>query len=232
MKTAFKKFSAYSVIVSSILFIILTTIAMFLYPGGYSIEGVKVFVDRYYFNLNFFSDLGMLVTETFQYNYASALLFCVALSIEGIAFLLYAISLPSYFQKGTIQFRFAVVSAFFAVISAIGYIGVAFTPWDILLGPHVLFVFIAFPVSLGYSCFFFIPIFMTKKYPNIFGYMLIVFSIAMGVYLWFLFGGPNYSGFEGRVIAAVSPESNCIYNDCLNSTPRIRFPYCNQKKSI
>ena len=206
MRNGFKKIAAYGVIISTILFVILTTIAMLVYPGGYSIGGERVFVDSYSFILNFFSDLGQLVTETHQYNTVSAILFGTALTLVGITFFLYALSLPFYFQRKTMQFRIALISAFFAMISAIGFVGVAFTPWDILLGPHVLFVFIAFPLSLGYSLLYFIPIFMTKKYPNIFGYLLIFFSISMGVYLWFLFGGPSIDGYEGRVIAAVAQK--------------------------
>jgi hypothetical protein len=207
MKEGFKKVAAISVIVTPILFLILTTIAMYLFPGGFSVGGI-VFPTTYYrFEINFFSDLGMLVTETGLSNIPSAILWCIALSLVGISFFLYAISLPSYFQKGTIQYRFAVISSIIAALSAIGFIGVAWTPWDILLGPHIFFVFFAFPVAIGYSSLFCISIFMKSTYPNIFGYLLILFSIAMGVYLWFLFGGPGYVGFEGRIIAALAQKA-------------------------
>jgi len=207
MKNGFKKATAICVLISPIIFFTLTTIAMYLFPGGYSVNEI-VFPSTYYkFKINFFSDLGMLVTETGRSNLPSSILFCIALTFVGLSFLIYAITLPSYFQKKTIQYRFAIISSFFAVISAIGFIGVAFTPWDILLGPHVLFVFIAFPVSIGYSSLFCIPIFMTQKYPNIFGWLLIFFSVSMGIYVWFLFGGPSVMNFTGRIIQVLAQKA-------------------------
>ena len=75
-----------------------------------------------------------------------------------------------------------------------------------LLGAHVFFVFLAFPVSILYGVLLCIPIFMKKVYPNIFGWLLVGFCVCMGVYLWFLFGGPSIDGYEGRVIAAVAQK--------------------------
>ena len=207
MNRSFKKFAAISVIVTPILFIILTTIAMFLFPGGFSVSGI-VFPSPYYrFDINFFSDLGMLTTEAGRPNIPSAILWCIALTSVGISFLLYAITLPSYFQKKTPQRILAVISSIIAALSAVGFIGIAWTPWDILFWPHIFFVFFAFPVAIGYSSLFCISIFMKKAYPNIFGYLLILFSIAMGIYLWFLFGGPSLEGFEGRIIGALAQKA-------------------------
>ncbi|MHA1111643.1 MAG: hypothetical protein ACTSRE_11115 [Promethearchaeota archaeon] len=207
MNRSFKKFAAISVIVTPILFIILTTIAMFLFPGGFKVSGI-VFPSTYYrFDIHFFSDLGMLTTEAGRPNIPSAILWCIALTLVGLSFLMYALTLPSYFQKKTVQYRFAIVSSFIAVLSAIGFIGIAWTPWDIFLMPHIFFVFFAFPVAIGYSSLFCVSIFMKKTYPNIFGYLLILFSIAMGVYLWFLFGGPSVDGWEGRIIGALAQKA-------------------------
>ena len=207
MNNKVKKLAAISVIITPILFVILTTIAMFLFPGGFSVDGVLFPSTHYRFDINFFSDLGMLTTETGLSNLPSAILWCIALTSVGVSFFFYSITLPSYFQKKTIQYRFAIFASIIAALSALGFIGIAWTPWDILLGPHVLFVFFAFPVSMGYSSLFCIPIFMKKTYPNIFGYLLILFSIAMGVYLWFLFGGPDYYSFDGRILAALAQKA-------------------------
>lgn len=207
MNDGFKKFAAISVIVTPILFVILTTIAMFLFPGGYSVYDIVIPSTHYRFDINFFSDLGMLTTETGLSNIPSAILWCIALTSVGVSFLLYAITLPFYFQKKTIQRGFAVISSVIAAFSALGFIGIAWTPWDVLLLLHIFFVFFAFPVSIGYSSLFCISIFMKKSYPNIFGYLLIVFSIAMGAYLWFLFGGPSIEGWEGRIIAVLAQKA-------------------------
>jgi hypothetical protein len=207
MNYRFKKRAAFSIIFSSMLFVMLTTIAMlFLYPGGYEIFNTPIDVDHYIFKINFFSDLGMLQTVTGESNIASAIFFCIALASVGVCFLIYAITLPAYFAKRTIQRKFAIVGSVIASISALGFIGIAFTPWDVFLWAHIFFVFIAFPVSIGYAIFFSISIFMKSTYPNFFAYMLILFAVAMGVYLVFLFG-VRIIGLRGLIIAALAQKA-------------------------
>ncbi|MBN2154643.1 MAG: hypothetical protein JW776_01185 [Candidatus Lokiarchaeota archaeon] len=207
MKDGFKKIAAIGVLISPIFFVVLTTLAMFFFPGGYSIRDI-VFPTTYYkFEMNFFSDLGMLTTETGLPNLTSSILFGFALTLMGLSFMFYSITLPSYFQKYTHQYRLAVAGSVFAVLSALGFVGIAFTPWDVLLTPHIFFVFFAFPISAFYSILLCIAVFIEESYPNVYGWLLIVFTVAMGGYLWFLFGGPDLSYFDGRVIQVLAQKA-------------------------
>ena len=206
MNDRLKKVAAISVIVTPVLFFILTTIGMFLFPGGYSIDGIRYFTTHYTFDMNFFSDLGMLITETWLPNYASSILFCIATTLVGVAFIFYAITVPSYFEKNSIQWKISIGGAFFAIISSIGFIGIGFTPWDVLLGPHMIAVFTGFPVSTVFSALFCVAIFMGKKYPNIYGYLFAIFTVCMVTYVIILFEGPTILTIEGRIFQVLAQK--------------------------
>src|ERR1700748_3893172 len=70
---------------SRIQFVVLTAIAILVYPGGavYELEA-----NRYLFLRNFFSDLGATVTPSGRPNLASHLLFALALGTVGVALVL------------------------------------------------------------------------------------------------------------------------------------------------
>ncbi len=197
MKDFMRKVGIWGTFISPIIFVILTTIAMlFLFPGGYSIDGTVFPVTRYYFDMNPFSDLGRLTTVTGIPNLPSAILFCVGVTLTGFSVTIYASTFPSYFSKKSISRIFSIIGAVFAFLASAGFIGVAFTPWDVLYGPHVFFVFFAFPVSAIYGLFYALAIFTDKSFPKIYGVILVFFTLCMGVYLYFLFGF-NYSAYDG-----------------------------------
>lgn len=66
----------------NISFLILTTIAMLVYPGGIESDPTTV---GYLFFTNFFSDLGRIIAFSGTSNLASRSLFVTALTIEGIS---------------------------------------------------------------------------------------------------------------------------------------------------
>ena len=64
------------------LFVVLTTVAMLVYPGGtFPIAETH----GYQFFINYFSDLGQTRTQSGAYNYPSMLLFSTAVVLVGIA---------------------------------------------------------------------------------------------------------------------------------------------------
>lgn len=207
MKTQFKKYVTVGAIIGPILFLLLTTIAMFLYPGGYSANGLKYWTTSYQFHLNFFSDLGMLVTETFLPNIPSSILFGCATTIVGIAFILYSITVPSYFEKKSPQRIFAIFGTIFAIVSSIGYIIIGFTPWDVFIEWHMIGVFTGFPVSTVFCAFFCAAIFLEKKYPNIYAWIFAFFTVCMVTYVIILFEGPSAITLNGRIFQVVAQKS-------------------------
>ena len=74
-------------IATSILFFILTGIAMIAYPGGSLIDKASI---HYNFFDNFFSDLGSTVTASGKKNTISNILFISALGSLGIALIYFS----------------------------------------------------------------------------------------------------------------------------------------------
>ena len=70
-----------------ILYILLTGIAMFLYPGGNRIDENS---DNYSFNLNFFSDLGASKTINGSPNIFSLVFFVIGQIILGLSIFLFS----------------------------------------------------------------------------------------------------------------------------------------------
>lgn len=73
------------VVIGCGLFVLLTVIAMFTYPGGTFTDETTVGYD---FFRNFFSDLGLVTALNGQPNTISLILFFLALSIVGIGIVL------------------------------------------------------------------------------------------------------------------------------------------------
>ncbi len=203
MRDSFKKFGAISLLVSPLIFLILTTIGMYLFPGGIEIDEIIYPAHYYRFKLNFFSDLGMLTTPTGKSNLPSSILFCIGMTIIGVAFILHSITLRSYFTENTNQYKWAKAGSIAGIISALGFIGIAFTPWDVLPVFHNIFVSLGFSVAGVYCVFFVIAIFKEKKYPNIFGILAITFLVTIVAYPILLLVSQPYDTFPGRILHVV-----------------------------
>ena len=117
---------------SIVLFCLLNIVAMYLYSGG-SIHNKEQI--GYVFTKNFFSDLGTTVSYSGAENMVSCILFNISLCICGFTFIM-------LFYKVRTLFKFKGISFFatlFGVLGGICFIGVAFTPANLLLDPHILF---------------------------------------------------------------------------------------------
>ena len=66
-----------------IIFILLNITAMIFYPGGNLNDPNQV---GYFFRYNFFSDLGMTVSHSYENNMISCILFNLSLCIVGFTF--------------------------------------------------------------------------------------------------------------------------------------------------
>ena len=75
-------------------FIILTVIAMLIYPGGTQTDPSS---EGYSFWRNFFSELGMTVTESGASNPIGAVLFFAALTGAGMALILFFVAVLQFF---------------------------------------------------------------------------------------------------------------------------------------
>lgn len=128
-------------------FLALVGAAMLVYAGG---SYWHPDAPDYAFTGNFLSDLGMTHAWSGRTNYASAALFCVALASVGIATILFSWSWRRFaFARQRARFA-GYASLAFGTLSGLGFMGVAFTPFDLALRWHNLFVLSAFGFLLFY----------------------------------------------------------------------------------
>lgn len=174
-------------------FVVLTIVAMLVYAGG---TGANESASGYTFFNNYFSDLGMTMAHSGRANTLSAILFFVALSVAGSGLILYFWLAPGLFANTPAGKTLSRIGSFFGIISGLGYIGVAFTPANLLVDPHVLFVQIAF-LSFEIAVLFYIAaIFADGRYPKQMAVVYIVFAVALAAYLVLIFGNFDFGDKE------------------------------------
>jgi hypothetical protein len=180
-----------------VLFPILTTLAMLFYPGGTRSNPAA---EGYRFFENFFSELGLSRSYSGAPQTASFLLFTTALTLAGAALVLYFCLAPSFFSQTTRLKILSLTGSVFGVVSGLAFIGVAFTPADLYLGPHALFVQLAFLTILIAQIFYAPAIFFHPGFPNLYAWVNALFALLLGVYVWLLFNGPDPGSESGLVI--------------------------------
>ena len=120
------------VIVGSGLFLVLTIIAMVVFRGGASYD---LDADHYLFFGNYFSDLGGLRTYSGRDNVESRRFFTLALVLVGSSVALFG---PTW--RGWVRRRdtpvLGATATLFAALSGLGFIAIAFAPWDRYLDTH------------------------------------------------------------------------------------------------
>ena len=184
------------VMASLFVFLVFTSVAMVLYHGGNDFDETAV---SYVFTKNFFSDLGMTISYLGEPKIGVMLLFMFALGGAGAGVIGYSAASPYFFRETAVSHWLARFGSLFGIISGLSYIGVAFTPSNLHLEPHKMFVFIAFAGFLITAVFYTFAILFTKAYPNRYAYAYSVFAVALFFYVWFILYGPSFDSAEGAV---------------------------------
>ncbi len=161
---------------------------MFTYPGGNANDHNT---SSYSFFQNYFSDLGLTQTYSGASNNTSFILFTIALTVVGIAVMLFFIVMPTLFDGKKLGMIIAVLGSIVGLFSGASYIGIAFTPANLYLDLHINFVYAAFVSFLLVDILYSIAIFLHKEYPNFYAFVFISFSVILAAYLWLLFWGPS-----------------------------------------
>ncbi len=185
-------------------YIILTTIAMFLYPGGTKMNHGA---EQYIFTQNFLSDLGRTVTYDGAANSVAALLYPITLCISGLSLLLFFNSIIFLFPKRfKIPFSRILISII-GTISGLGYIGIALVPSNINYSLHLELVLLAFSTSLLASIIMAINIYTTPFFKNTFGHTLSGVIILLFFYILLMIFGPKpWESLNGLMIQATGQK--------------------------
>jgi hypothetical protein len=167
----------------SILFVLLTVIAMLLYPGGTMTDPHS---HGYSFFLNFLSDLGRIATPSGQSNLASRMLFTIALSMGAVGVALFFVALTQFFAGSGIVPWLSRLAAIFGLVASICFIGVAFVPLD-LSGPvHYLFLDAALLSFLLAFLLLFLAVLLTPGFPRRVVWVFSAFAVLLAGYSLFL----------------------------------------------
>lgn len=195
-------------IIGSTLFILLTTAAMFFYPGG-SLKDPST--KGYSFFENFFSELGFLTTQSGAVNTVSLVFFTSALTMAGAGLVLFFLAFPQFFL-GTKGNRYLVLpGSFLGVLSGICFIGVAWAAGDAALDLHVFFVMWAFRLFPAAVLLYVPAIFRQRDYPRIYGWVFILFGLLLIAYILLLELGPSAGASLTGQIIQVTGQKVIVY---------------------
>lgn len=186
-----------------LLFLILTVIAMVVYPGGTSANPTAT---SYNFLENYFSDLGRAQTFLGESNIVSRVLFTIALTIVAISLALYFISLPTFFKENKVAKWLIIIGTINGVLAAIAYALIGFLPYDIFGSFHTYAVYTAFSASIFTTTIYIVGIFLEKSYPNIYAWIYVIFTLILAGYLFILFAGPSSGTDLGKLIQVVGQK--------------------------
>lgn len=191
------------VIGATLYFLFATILAMFVYGGGTAENPQNA---GYSFFTNFFSDLGRTVSYSGTPNTLSMLLFSSALTMAGAGLAVFFLAFTQFFTHTRWTRVLSILGTAFGVGAALCFVGVAFTPADILRPMHsqfVLWAFGLFPLAV----ILYIPVILHRdEYPNLYAWSFIAFAALLILYFVLLRMGPRSTTPEGLLIQATGQK--------------------------
>lgn len=204
MKTFFWQKHVYRfVFIGCGLFVLLTIVAMFAYPGG-TFTGESTI--GYDFFRNFFSDLGRVTTPNGEPNTVSMILFVTALTLAGGGLILFFIAFRSFFTNDGTGPLLSLLGTVIGVISGLCFVGIALAPYDLFFDIHYQLVFWAFRTFLIAVAVYSLVIFRQSTYPRRYGWIFVAFTVFLAGYILLLEFGPEATTPAGLVIQATGQK--------------------------
>jgi len=168
------------IIIFTMLFVVLTSIAMIIYPGGSWIDSYSNGFD---FSTNFFSDLSRRTTFLNDPNLGSSILFTISLSLIGVAVICYFIMMLLNFSNQKGLKRISIVGSVIGILNALVYESIGFTPYDQYPGTHSILIIISFCGLITLTLIYAALIFLNSNYPNLYGWIFVTFFLLCSGYL-------------------------------------------------
>ncbi len=188
------------------LFVVFTTAAMFLYPGG---AGPSATTHGYQFFLNFFSDLGRTRTQSGAANYPSMLLFSTAMLAVGGGAGTFFVAFARYFATHTTtplarRLNWAATGA--GLLAAVFFAGVGLTPYNLFLPEHQVASNGAFYLLLLAVLLEIAALRRTRSIPAPLLWVNIAFVVVLTGYVLVMSFGPPTSTLAGDMTHVVAQK--------------------------
>jgi hypothetical protein len=193
------------------LFVVLTVAAMAAYPGGALYDHQS---HGYLFFQNFFSDLGATKTYSGHSNTTSHVLFIIALVGVGLATIGFSTSWRVIAARRSAGRGFGGVAQAAAIVSGLGFIGIANTPRDRVLDAHNAFVKLAFGILLVFILSL-LSHHLRNGWPALFVGLNVTYLIVLAIYVLVLFVGPGL-GTKNGLEFQVAAQKIIVYSSILN----------------
>ena len=149
-------------ILGCIIYTFIIFLAMLFYTGG---TADNPNIDGYSFWGNTISDSGRTISYSGKSNTISMILLSTALILFAIT------TIPFFLALRTI-------GSICGIIASISLVGIAFTPADILIGPHMIFVYIRYSSVFAMGVLFSLVMYMNNEFPRQYTYIIIIFTIV------------------------------------------------------
>jgi hypothetical protein len=189
--------------IGCLIFLILTFIAMLIYPGGSVDDHTS---NGYSFTHSFLSNLGMLTSLSGEPNYTSAALFFISLATAGFCLVIFFVIFPRLFQSRRIQRVLGLIGSIFGVLAGVSFVGIACAPADIARPVHVQFVMWAFRL-FPLAVLFYVPVlFIDQSYPKGYAWVFAFFCLMLIGYYVLITNGPSFDSPQGLVIQVVGQK--------------------------
>lgn len=187
------------VIAAAVLFVVLTTAAMAVFPGGATFD---IAARHYLFLGNYLSDLGATHTYSGRSNTGARVLFTIALATVGCGLASFGPAWRAWARPGRGRVLGAGATACAALAGAF-FVATAFTPWDRDYDTHTTLVRAAFGLVFAFTaCLAAIQI--RNGAPQVWTGINIAYLMALAGYIGLVLWGPSLftrSGLETQVAA-------------------------------
>ena len=118
-------------------------------------------------------------------------LFVIALCSLAAGLVLFFIAFAQFFTDASVARWLSRLGSALGIGSAICFLGVAATPWNLLLKPHNLFVLGAFGLLLGAVLAYLLAIRFKQSFPRRFARIFGSFALILLAYVVLLKAGPS-----------------------------------------
>ena len=174
-----RRWSYILLMLSVIEFLILSSIAMYFYPGGTNADNNT---SGYDFFLNYYSDLGRFRAFNGERNQVSFWLFNISIIVFGISSAVYFVALREFFQDSIKEQKYSKLGTMMGVVSGCCLSCVGFLPDDILHDPHIYFTVSGFVLAFFTALAYIAAISFSERVPKKMALVFKIFVVIFVVY--------------------------------------------------